>query len=688
MKRLKRIMALVIAMAMVLAMTSMAAFAATVYQQVGNSDTYDDTYQYYVYDDANATPPTYKTWNFADASDYNTQTASGMQVFIKVDEDTGDVELKPEEPGDTPAETPATGNISSDKIITIQNLEDGDEVNLYKVIEWVDGQGWRVTSAFSALTTVGNDNYCQAIKDITDNKHVTLTEADVKKIEAVAENASGVTGSPFTLGGEDFTYGTNDSPADPGLYLAIVAAQTAGVVYNPIVVAADYSTTDGTETIDAETASLTRATNTPSTSVAKKETIRVDKVADDTSHDTGDPVTFTITTTVPLYSTSYTNPVFKIADTLSDNLTLDASTIKVYKTADTNKTELVDNTNVTKATTDIGDADFQITFTSAYLAAMTAAEPITIEYTATFTNDGGTSVEVEDNTVDVTYSNNPSDSSDYGTLKDETKHYTFTIDGDLLGQDEYTTSEVVKVGLDSDGNEITQETLLSNGKSIGALEGAKFALFTSMPSTDPSSSEVASEAAAKASNKIYKNTNYADGCIVESDSSGHIKIEGLDADNNDGAGTTYYLAEIEAPSGYVKDSTIYPVTIIPVFTDVTYTDEEDETLTWTVSELQSYTVKINNVQTASYTFTNNSEAGTYSGAEGDTSTAGDTVVGTAPIAGADAANAASRAGKIQNTQGVALPSTGGIGTTIFYVVGAILVIGAGVILITRRRMDA
>ena len=30
----------------------------------------------------------------------------------------------------------------------------------------------------------------------------------------------------------------------------------------------------------------------------------------------------------------------------------------------------------------------------------------------------------------------------------------------------------------------------------------------------------------------------------------------------------------------------------------------------------------------------------------------------------------------------------GIGTTIFYVVGAILVIGAGVILITRRRMDA
>lgn len=41
-----------------------------------------------------------------------------------------------------------------------------------------------------------------------------------------------------------------------------------------------------------------------------------------------------------------------------------------------------------------------------------------------------------------------------------------------------------------------------------------------------------------------------------------------------------------------------------------------------------------------------------------------------------------------NQAGSTLPSTGGIGTTIFYVVGAILVVGAGVVLITRRRMSA
>ena len=42
---------------------------------------------------------------------------------------------------------------------------------------------------------------------------------------------------------------------------------------------------------------------------------------------------------------------------------------------------------------------------------------------------------------------------------------------------------------------------------------------------------------------------------------------------------------------------------------------------------------------------------------------------------------------VTNNKGNELPSTGGIGTTIFYIIGGILVVGAGVVLITRRRMD-
>lgn len=43
--------------------------------------------------------------------------------------------------------------------------------------------------------------------------------------------------------------------------------------------------------------------------------------------------------------------------------------------------------------------------------------------------------------------------------------------------------------------------------------------------------------------------------------------------------------------------------------------------------------------------------------------------------------------EILNNKGSQLPSTGGMGTTILYIVGAVLVIGAGVVLFTKRRMS-
>lgn len=42
---------------------------------------------------------------------------------------------------------------------------------------------------------------------------------------------------------------------------------------------------------------------------------------------------------------------------------------------------------------------------------------------------------------------------------------------------------------------------------------------------------------------------------------------------------------------------------------------------------------------------------------------------------------------VENKTGAELPSTGGMGTTIFYVIGSILLVGAAVLLITRKRMN-
>lgn len=60
----------------------------------------------------------------------------------------------------------------------------------------------------------------------------------------------------------------------------------------------------------------------------------------------------------------------------------------------------------------------------------------------------------------------------------------------------------------------------------------------------------------------------------------------------------------------------------------------------------------------------------------------------ATFSAAVAADSAKVSTNVVNKKGSQLPETGGIGTTIFYVVGVVLMLGAGVLLITKRRMSA
>lgn len=125
---------------------------------------------------------------------------------------------------------------------------------------------------------------------------------------------------------------------------------------------------------------------------------------------------------------------------------------------------------------------------------------------------------------------------------------------------------------------------------------------------------------------------------LTTDETGKIAFVGL------GEGT-YTLIESGTPDGY---NTIDPIDFTIEFTPPTDV-EKDSTCTW---EIRKWTNQYGEV------------------------------VGNIPVASNGIFSTA-----IDNMRGSLLPSTGGIGTTIFYVVGGILVIGAGILLVAKKRMS-
>lgn len=131
---------------------------------------------------------------------------------------------------------------------------------------------------------------------------------------------------------------------------------------------------------------------------------------------------------------------------------------------------------------------------------------------------------------------------------------------------------------------------------------------------------------------------WADDTVLTSDANGLFKVIGLDEG-------TYKLREIVAPTGYnmLKED------INVVITATTSTTWDGESPNTALTKLE---------------VTADNTAGT-----------GDTNTGIAAIT-------------VVNNAGATLPETGGIGTTIFYVLGSILVLGAGILLVTKKRMGS
>ena len=472
-----------------------------------------------------------------------------------------------------------------------------------------------------------------------------------------------------TKGTGESTYTAAKSGAEAGLYVALVTPGQVGTIYNPVFVGADYKdNTSNTWTVVTLTGSYSPA------SLAKRYKVTLDKVAtaqtnnnDSTAEydnlatvDIGDTVSFKVDTTIPKFGANYTDPVFKVTDELSTGLTLKASTV-VVKAGEATLNAGADK-DYTITTSNDG---YVVTFTKTYLDSVGATgQAITITYDAEVTTAVAKSINHEDNTVTLNFSNNPTDTTGNGVLKDKTNHYSFTIDGLLWGSDEYKNSEVVKVGIDKDGNEITETIELDSGKTIGALQNAEFSLYKGTTTTG----------------NAFK--------TATTDAQGRMTFEGLDAG-------TYTIVETAAPAGYVKDQSTHTIQIIPTIVEQEITETiNGKPVKYKTNVLTEYSVLIDGKETAKYTVT----SGTTGEGENLKTTQitavnqgdkqGEYKVGNEAIKKTDEPSAASYAGKITNRQGIELPSTGGMGTTILYVGGSILVILAAILLITKRRMNA
>lgn len=114
----------------------------------------------------------------------------------------------------------------------------------------------------------------------------------------------------------------------------------------------------------------------------------------------------------------------------------------------------------------------------------------------------------------------------------------------------------------------------------------------------------------------------------------------------------YKLSEVTVPDGYNK------------LNDITFTITWSKETGFRVTNVKEWDKDGNEVADSQITIS-------VAGLEEDGSGVGTVISSTIP-----------------NNKGTLLPSTGGIGTTIFYVVGGILVIGAGILLITKKRMKS
>lgn len=347
--------------------------------------------------------------------------------------------------------------------------------------------------------------------------------------------------------------------------------------------------------------------------------------------DIGDRVPFKLIATVPQNIDSYEEYTFIFHDTLSAGLTLDPNSLHVYvtETADADINGLNPQAATLYTVSEVAE-NGTFTVTIPNIKALDnhdhAANFIIVAYDAILNANAEIGLDGNPNSVFLEFSNDPNGDGLGHTAEDTVIVFTYELDGTKVDGANLTTT----------------------------LPGAQFVLLnplhTQAAEVDDNgtvTSWVTVQTLGGNEDAVKLPTTYEEwverypDSIVTSDENGKFKISGID----DG---TYHLLEIKAPNGYnlLED----PVELVITATTANGQDWNSGIAT---DALTGLTITVGN--------------GASQNGVLDTGVVNVTV---------------------ENNRGATLPETGGIGTTLFYIIGGLLVVGAGILLVVRIRMKA
>jgi len=354
----------------------------------------------------------------------------------------------------------------------------------------------------------------------------------------------------------------------------------------------------------------------------------------------GDTITYTIMGTVPTYPANATNTTYYQKDTLSNGLTLSstAASIDVEGYVGGNATRLTSGYTVT--------IDGQNLYIDYEYDIIKDYEKVTATYTAVLNENAvvGTAVG-NSNTYDLVWSNAPYDGTTYkpGSGEDRPKDVGY-----------------------------------------GSIEDTKI-VYTYALIIDKYEDKVPTDKLAGAEFDILSGTTKIGH--ITTDSNGAASYVGLKAG-------TYTLRETKAPAGYklAKDITITINSSASAFasatttTTVTYTSDSTKAIIKTQAmNDQGVLLWVDSTgKTVANSANPSTDTTTYYPAYVASRT---TAVTTSGVAGKGSASDGYYKVGVADAKGTTLPTTGGMGTTLFTIIGIVLMVGAAVVIISKKRLN-